>query len=265
VDIFKKISMTIKNIKYAHILIAILTAILAVSFLFFFFGREKGELVIENSSETENFNANIQTKETREVVGIENINAGDAISGDVETVHIAVKNESAENGADAEIKKEEASGGDLKISQNLVSWGYAKKSSRNIDTIIIHSSYDALGDDPYNVRGLIDEYRQYGVAPHYLIDREGRIYQLVEDKNVAYHAGQSKVPDGRSNVNDFSLGIELMNTKKEKYTTEQYGALNEILDYLKGKYKIKYVLGHNQISPGRKDDPWNFDWSKVDN
>ncbi|KKQ28613.1 MAG: N-acetylmuramyl-L-alanine amidase, negative regulator of AmpC, AmpD, partial [Candidatus Moranbacteria bacterium GW2011_GWD1_37_17] len=53
-------------------------------------------------------------------------------------------------------------------------------------------------------------------------------------------------------------------TKKEKYTAEQYGALNEILDYLKGKYKIKYVLGHNQISPGRKDDPWNFDWNKVD-
>jgi len=89
----------------------------------------------------------------------------------------------------------------LSIIKNLVSFGFEKKDSRTIDTIIIHSSYDALGSDPYSVSGLINEYKQYGVAPHYLIDRQGVIYLLVEEKNVAYHAGVSSVPDGRTNVN----------------------------------------------------------------
>lgn len=146
---------------------------------------------------------------------------------------------------------------------DLVSWGYEKKSDRKIDTIVIHSSYDALGDEPYDYKGLVAEYKQYGVAPHYLIDRAGKVYQLVEDKNIAYHAGQSKVPDGRTGANYFSIGIEMMNTKTDKYTKDQYKALNNLLESLKSKYKIKYVLGHDDIAPGRKTDPWNFDWDEI--
>ncbi|HBO16692.1 MAG: N-acetylmuramyl-L-alanine amidase, negative regulator of AmpC, AmpD [Candidatus Moranbacteria bacterium GW2011_GWE2_35_2-] len=264
------------------LIIIILPAIFVAGFLLFSTNYEifanmrnanRGKVVIENVNEFINSNTNIQAEGNIEK--IENMNLGsDVIDGtesivekvdEVDSLATDIKDESAKVDADIEIEKEaEKKTIEIKIIRNIISWGYEKKSSRNIDTIIIHSSYDALGSEPYNVRGLIEEYRQYEVAPHYLIDREGGIYQLVEDKNVAYHAGQSQVPDGRTGVNDFSLGIELMNTKKEKYTAEQYGALNEILDYLKGKYKIKYVLGHNQISPGRKDDPWNFDWNKVD-
>jgi len=151
-----------------------------------------------------------------------------------------------------------------KIVQKLVSWGYASNKSRTIDTIIVHSSYDALGSDPYDVSGLINEYKQYGVAAHYLIDRKGVIYQLVADNNVAYHAGESKVPDGRSGVNNFSIGIEMMNTESGSYESAQYSALNILIAKLKKNYKIKYVLGHKDIAPGRKTDPWNISWSKVD-
>lgn len=150
-----------------------------------------------------------------------------------------------------------------KIVQRLVSWGYAASKSRTIDTIIVHSSYDALGSDPYDVSGLLNEYKQYGVAAHYLIDRKGVIYQLVADNNVAYHAGESKVPDGRTGVNNFSIGIELMNTESGSYTSAQYSALNSLIAKLKKNYKIKYVLGHKDIAPGRKTDPWNIDWTKV--
>jgi N-acetyl-anhydromuramyl-L-alanine amidase AmpD len=151
----------------------------------------------------------------------------------------------------------------LAIENHLVSWGFAKADSRTIDTIIIHSSYDALSENPYNTAGLIKEYQQYGVAPHYLIDRQGVVYRLVEDKNVAYHAGTSLVPDGRKNVNEFSLGIEIMTTKKDAPTEEQYAALQKLIDFLQESYKIKYVLGHNQIAKERKDDPWNFNWDKL--
>lgn len=260
--------MKIKNI----LLITIPAAIFVAGFLLFsaehkFFANEE-KLVIEKSEEFASTEMNVlpdgdKISEDAGVV-VENID-------NVNTPVASAENENVKSDAMSlvteekkeELVKEEKETVDIKIIKNLVSWGFEKKSSRNIDTVIIHSSYDALGDKPYNVRGLIDEYKQYGVAPHYLIDREGSVYQLVADSNVAYHAGQSKVPDGRSNVNDFSLGIELMNTKEDEYTAEQYVALGSLLDYLKGEYKIKYVLGHSQISPGRKDDPWNFDWSKI--
>lgn len=151
----------------------------------------------------------------------------------------------------------------LDIKNRLVSWGFAKADKRVIDTLIIHSSYDALSGNPYDLEDLIKEYRQYGVAPHFLIDRKGFVYRLVEEKNMAYHAGESQTPDGRKNVNEFSLGIEIMNTQTDSPVLEQYAALKKLVDFLQEEYKIKYVLGHNQIAPGRKDDPWNFNWEKM--
>ncbi|MCX6765783.1 MAG: N-acetylmuramoyl-L-alanine amidase [Candidatus Moranbacteria bacterium] len=149
------------------------------------------------------------------------------------------------------------------IISRYVSWGYQQSASRSIDTLVIHSSYDALGSNPYDLAGLLKEYKQYRVASHYLIDRQGNIYRLVSENNIAYHAGESKVPDGRTDVNNFSIGIELMNKESGKFTDDQYDSLNYLLRYLRSKYKIKYVLGHNQIASGRKSDPWNFEWDRV--
>lgn len=149
------------------------------------------------------------------------------------------------------------------ITQSLVSWGFTQSSGRTIDTIIIHTSYNALGGDEFDRKKLIEEYRQYGVAPHYLIDRDGKVFQLVADKNIAYHAGTGQTPDGRDGVNNFSLGIEVMNTQETKFTADQYTALNSLLSSLKNNYKIKYILGHSDIAPGRKSDPWNIEWNKV--
>jgi N-acetylmuramoyl-L-alanine amidase len=150
-----------------------------------------------------------------------------------------------------------------KIVEKFVSWGFEKSSGRKIDTLIVHSSYDALGDDPYDVDGLIAEYKQYGVAAHYLIARDGKIYHLVADKNIAYHAGESRVPDGRTGVNTFSIGIEMMNKEDGKFASAQYAALNHLIGDLKKQYSIKYILGHSDIAPGRKTDPWGIDWTKV--
>ena len=150
------------------------------------------------------------------------------------------------------------------VQSKLVGFGFSVPSKpRSIDTIILHSSYNSLGGDPYSVDKIVDIYESYGVAAHYLIDRSGTIYQLVKDENIAYHAGVSQVPDGRKNVNDFSIGVEIINTLDGKYTDEQYAAVRKLIASLKGKYEIQYVLGHDDIAPGRKTDPWNFDWKKL--
>lgn len=160
--------------------------------------------------------------------------------------------------------KETETKGSLNIVDRFMSSGFSVPSkTRTIDTIVLHSSYDAEGSDPYSVSGLVKEYESYGVSAHYLIDRKGTIYRLVADKNIAYHAGVSKMSDGRTNVNDFSIGIEIMNQKETEYTAAQYTATNGLIAYLKGKYSIKYVVGHDDIAPDRKTDPWNFDWKKL--
>ena len=150
-----------------------------------------------------------------------------------------------------------------KIVSKLVAWGFQKSSGRKIDTIILHSSYDALGSDPFSVAGVIAEYKQAQVSPHYLITRDGTIYQLVADQNIAWHAGVAKMPDGRTDVNSFSIGIEMINTQTGKFTDQQYSAVNRLIGDLKNKYPIKNILGHNDIAPGRKTDPWGIEWKKI--
>jgi hypothetical protein len=176
------------------------------------------------------------------------------------------KEKPAEKQSEKEVVKkeeEEEKAPDFKIIDKLAGWGFSKSSSRKIDTIVIHSSYNALDEDIFSLEKIIAIYKSYGVAPHYIISRDGKIYRMVEDKNIAYHAGESKLPDGRTNVNNFSIGIEIVNSKTEGPTGAQYGSLKKLLSHLKDQYEIKYTLGHSDVSPGRKDDPWMFEWGKV--
>jgi len=152
----------------------------------------------------------------------------------------------------------------LKIVDKIVGWGHdTPKTARQIDTIIIHSSYNAKSKDKLNVEKIIREYKRYNTSPHYLIASDGAIYRLVKDQDIAYHAGKSKMPDGRTSVNNFSIGIELINTESEGPSEAQYSALASLVNFLKSQYNIKYVLGHSQIAQDRKTDPWNFDWGKF--
>lgn len=148
------------------------------------------------------------------------------------------------------------------LKNKSVNFGHESASGRTINTIVLHSSYSIEGD-PYDVDAVIALWKSYSVAPHYMIARNGTVYQLVNDKNIAYHAGDSKMPDGRNGVNNFSIGVEILNTKTDKYTSAQYQATKDLISYLKKKYGKLEVVGHDTIAPGRKTDPWNFDWSKL--
>lgn len=249
-------------------IISSLIAILAFSLLlwgFFHFKKGQKVLVYENTDQSatnivkdegmENDKINTEMDE------MESITEPVAPNNPIEKKDIG--DEVVEKKVEIEMAKEKESTDSLKIKDALVSWGFASSKGRKIDTVVLHSSYNALGGDKYDLDKLIAEYQEYGVAPHYVIDREGNIFRLVKDSNIAYHAGESQVPDGRNGVNTFSLGIELINTMEDKYTASQYQAVNDLIVFLKNKYEIKYVLGHNQIAPGRKTDPWNINWSKI--
>lgn len=153
----------------------------------------------------------------------------------------------------------------IEIIPRLTSFGFrTSPSERTIDTIVLHSSYNASGGDVYNLEKIIGQYEQYGVGAHYLIARDGKIYQLVRESNIAYHAGESKMPDGRKNVNDFSIGIEIVGTEDSGFAAKQYEAVNNLITDIKTRYKIEDIVGHGDVAPTRKTDPWKFDWKKLD-
>ncbi len=101
------------------------------------------------------------------------------------------------------------------------------------------------------------------VSAHFLIRRDGELIQFVSCRERAWHAGLSSW-QGRPRCNDFSLGIELEGCDDVPFEPPQYGCLVDLLRRLCASYPIAAVVGHSDISPGRKTDPGlRFDWHRL--
>ncbi len=146
------------------------------------------------------------------------------------------------------------------IIDKKVNFGWRKSSSREINSIIIHSTFNNSGGEFYDIDLIIKQFSNYKVSSHYLIGRDGDIYRLVNEENIAFHAGKSRLPDGTTNINVHSIGIELVTSFTETPTEIQIKSLIELVNDIKNRHKIKYILRHSDIAPERKTDPWNFDW-----
>lgn len=101
------------------------------------------------------------------------------------------------------------------------------------------------------------------VSAHFLIRRDGELLQFVSCDARAWHAGASSWR-GRSDCNDFSIGIELEGLEGATFDAAQYAALADLVDALAARYPITAVVGHEHVAPGRKHDPGaGFDWSRL--
>ena len=101
------------------------------------------------------------------------------------------------------------------------------------------------------------------VSAHFLIRRDGELVQFVSCRQRAWHAGVSAW-NGRERCNDFSIGIELEGCDELPFEDAQYARLVVLLAALQSCYPIDAVVGHSDISPGRKTDPGPcFEWRKI--
>jgi AmpD protein len=101
------------------------------------------------------------------------------------------------------------------------------------------------------------------VSAHFLVRRHGEIIQFVACNQRAWHAGVSQW-QGRSQCNDFSIGIELEGHEYTPYTEAQYHALMGLLPVLRRRYPLAHVVGHQDIAPSRKTDPGPFfNWRRL--
>ena len=112
---------------------------------------------------------------------------------------------------------------------------------------------------------LSDAARQHRVSSHYLLDRDGRLLQLVPDHLAAWHAGSGRWGTLRD-LNQASIGIEIVNTGSEPFPDVQIDALIALLRDLTQRHDIApaLVIGHADLAPGRKIDPGKFfPWKKL--
>lgn len=133
------------------------------------------------------------------------------------------------------------------------------------------------------------ERKEAKASAHVVIGRDGTVVQQVPFDTVAWHAGTSTW-QGRVGLNRWSIGIELDNAGKlsrqggrwrawfgglyepddvaeathkheasssgwHLYTPVQIEAALELSALLVERYELLDVVGHEDISPGRKSDP----------
>jgi N-acetylmuramoyl-L-alanine amidase len=106
---------------------------------------------------------------------------------------------------------------------------------------------------------------QKGVSAHYLVGRNGTIWQLADEQDRTWHAGASWW-GGQTDVNSASIGVELDNNGAEPYAEVQIRALLGLLRDIRQRLRIPAAnfLGHGDVAPGRKVDPGaNFPWREL--
>lgn len=103
------------------------------------------------------------------------------------------------------------------------------------------------------------------VSSHYLVDRDGSILQLVDEKRRGQHAGVSSWYS-LSDLNSATIGIEIVNTGFEPFPEVQIDSVMNILASIKERYNMpaRNFIGHMDIAPGRKVDPNKyFPWKRL--
>lgn len=128
-----------------------------------------------------------------------------------------------------------------------------------IDALFTNRLESAAHPYFYEIRGL-------RVSAHILIARDGALTQYVPFHKRAWHAGPS-ILRGRSQCNDFTIGVELEGTDAVPYEEIQYQVLANLINVLAGAYPAfskKRIVGHSDIAPGRKTDPGPaFKWVRL--
>jgi N-acetylmuramoyl-L-alanine amidase len=132
---------------------------------------------------------------------------------------------------------------------------------RKPNFVILHHTSDDTVDQA--LRTLADPLRR--VSAHYLIGRDGRIIQLVDERARAWHAGESKWA-ADTDLNSSSLGIELDNNGHEPFADAQISALLRLLADIRERYHLPAAnfVGHADVAPRRKTDPSRyFPWKTL--
>lgn len=123
--------------------------------------------------------------------------------------------------------------------------------------VVLHS------DESSSSASTFAELKHKHKSYHYYIDRRGKVFQLVDTKFIANHAGWSFYR-GLLHWNEFSIGVCFGNNMHQAYTIAQYKSGKLLLDSLRKRYPDLQVVTHHDIAKFRgKTDPKNIDVKRL--
>lgn len=133
-----------------------------------------------------------------------------------------------------------------------------------ISCIVLHATVEPTTEGTMGI--FLNPARK--VSAHFVVGRDGRVVQMVPIEKRAWHAGTS-VLDGVPKVNDYSVGIEMVNLNdgKDPYPEAQMQAVAGLIRFIRSRYPITdaHIVSHAQIAlpAGRKSDPAGFDFDRI--
>ena len=106
----------------------------------------------------------------------------------------------------------------------------------------------------------IEDASMLNVAAHYLVKRDGKIYQLLPDTLFARHV---------IGLNYTAIGIENVGTKDKRLTDAQLKADARLIRNLVKKHDIQYLIGHYEYKQFENTHLWkeqdkNYRTDKID-
>ena len=141
----------------------------------------------------------------------------------------------------------------------------AREPEAVIDTLVLH--YTGMQSGQAALDRLRDPQAQ--VSSHYVVEEDGRVFRLVPEALRAAHAGVS-LWQGRSMLNDSSIGIEIVNPGHEwgyrPFPAAQLDAVQDLCRAVLSRHPIPplRVVAHSDIAPNRKQDPGElFPWARL--
>lgn len=113
-----------------------------------------------------------------------------------------------------------------------------------------HTRYIVLHTTEGAERGALEKLAREGEA-HYLVGRDGTVHRVVDKRKIATHAGRS-MWEGRANLDEHALGVEVVGYHHERPNQAQIAALKELLRQLQSLYGIpdERVLTHSMVAYG---------------
>ena len=140
-----------------------------------------------------------------------------------------------------------------------------RAEGKRIDMLILH--YTGMASAERALKWLCDP--ESSVSAHYFVFEDGRVVQLVDEKDRAWHAGKSFWA-GETDINSCSLGIEVANPGHEfgyrPFPDGQIDAVTRLCLDLVRRHPIppERVLAHSDVAPMRKEDPGElFPWGRL--
>ncbi|GJL94456.1 MAG: hypothetical protein DHS20C05_08610 [Hyphococcus sp.] len=144
--------------------------------------------------------------------------------------------------------------------------------NKAIRAIVIHATAGA------STSGAVSVMQEHRASFHWLIPDENEaahgkfVWASAPESRAAWHVrnncSHKNVFMGATRINDWSLGIEIVNTQQQgdKFSDWQIQACAEIIRYAWVKYpNLTHIVSHARLDPMRRTDPGaNFPWEALE-